>query len=287
MSTTTAPTTAPRPVRRPRLVAGHILAWAYGALLLIPLYYLLVSAFKPNIEIFDKPFALPTGLSLKNFASAWERASLGTALSNSILITASAALLTLALAIPASYALARSRGRLGTAIERLFSMGFLIPGFAALVPTVLLAIALGMFQTRLFVILFMPATALPLSVVLLTQFMRTVPAELEESAVLDGANRWMVLKEIYLPIAMPGIATVTILNVLNFWNEYLFTLILGGPNPNVRTAQVALPTLVSQTSTDYGVLAAGTLLTLLPVYIAYILLSRQMENALLQGAVKG
>ncbi|ROS79139.1 carbohydrate ABC transporter permease [Cellulomonas sp. PhB143] len=268
------------------LVPAHVLAWLYALLLVIPLYYVVVSAFKTNGDIFAHPFALPTSISFDNFSTAWSRANLGTALANSVLITGTSAVLTLALAVPAAYGLARARGRLGTAVERLFSLGFLIPGFAALVPTVLLAIAVGLFQTRIFVILFMPATALPLSVILLTQFMRTVPPELEESATLDGASRWVVLRHIYLPIAMPGIATVTILNLLNFWNEYLFTLILGGPSPSVRTVQVALPTLVSQTSTDYGVLAAGTLVTLVPVYVAYILLSRQMEDALLQGAVK-
>ncbi|SEE64498.1 carbohydrate ABC transporter permease [Ruania alba] len=277
---------ARRSTRGLALLPAHVLTWAYALLLVIPLYYLLVSAFKPNLEIFANPFALPESFGFSNFVAAWSRAQLGTALSNSLLITGSSLVLSLALAIPAAYGLARARGRLGTAIERLFSLGFLIPGFAALIPTVLLAIAIGMFQTRGFLILFMPATALPLSVILLTQFMRTVPAELEESATLDGANRWAVLWHIFLPIAMPGVATIAILNMLNFWNEYLFTLILGGPDPRVRTIQVALPTLVSQTNTEYGVLAAGTLITLVPVYVAYILLSRRMEEALVQGAVK-
>ncbi|MCG5217860.1 carbohydrate ABC transporter permease [Streptosporangium sp. KLBMP 9127] len=268
------------------LLPAHILAWVYAALLAVPLYYLAVSAFKENLEIFSSPFALPGSYTPENFLTAWERADLGTALLNSVLVTGVSALLTLALAIPAAYGLARARGGLGTLVERFFALGFLIPGFAALIPTVLLAIALGMFQTRAFLILFMPATALPLSVILLTQFMRTVPRELEESASLDGASRWSVMRYIYLPIARPGIATITILNMLNFWNEYLFTLILGGPDPSVRTVQVALPTLISQTNTQYGVLAAGTLLMLVPVYVAYVVLSRQMENALLQGALK-
>jgi multiple sugar transport system permease protein len=86
---------------------------------------------------------------------------------------------------------------------------------------------------------------------------------------------------------MPGVVTVTILNLINFWNEYLFALILNGPDPEIRTAQVALPTLISATSTDYAVLAAGVLITLLPIYLAYAVASRRMEQALLQGALKG
>jgi len=123
--------------------------------------------------------------------------------------------------------------------------------------------------------------------VLLVQFMRAIPRELEESAAMDGASRLKILTAIYLPLVMPGVVTVTILNLINFWNEYLFALILNGPDPEIRTAQVALPTLISATSTDYAVLAAGVLITLLPIYLAYAVASRRMEQALLQGALKG
>lgn len=122
---------------------------------------------------------------------------------------------------------------------------------------------------------------------LLAQFMRTVPVELEESALLDGAKRWQVLRHIYLPVVTPGIATVAILNFLSFWNEYIFSMVLLGSDPRVRTIQVAIPVLVSQTSTDYGVLMAACLLAMLPTLLVYAILQRRLEDALLQGAVKG
>lgn len=190
------------------------------------------------------------------------------------------------LAIPAAYAVARAPGRVGALVERFFALGLLIPAFAALVPTLLLSVYLGMFQTREFFILFQPATALPLSVILLAQFMRAVPAELEESAMIDGASRLRILVSIYVPIVMPGIVTVLILNFLSFWNEYLFALVLIGPDPELRTVQVALPNLASQTATEYAVLLAACLITMVPVYAIYILLQRRLEDALLQGAVK-
>ena len=281
--------TASRRRRRPpspTVIAPTILAWGYALLLLIPLYYLIVSSFKGNLTIFTHPFTPGFEQGFDNFTAAVSRARLGQATLNSILITVAAEILTLLLAIPAAYALARSGGRIADLVEKFFALGFLIPGFAALVPTVLLAIWLGLFQTRIFLILFLPAGALPLSVILLTQFMRTVPKELEESGMLDGATRLQVLLRIYIPLTMPGIATIAILNFLGFWNEYLFALILAGPAPDVRTIQVALPTLVSQTNTEYGVLAAGTFLTLIPVYLVYVVLQRRMEEALLSGAVK-
>ena len=104
---------------------------------------------------------------------------------------------------------------------------------------------------------------------------------------MDGASSLQVLRQVYLPICVPGIATVLLLNFLSFWNAYLYPLILIGPDTAQRTIQVALPTLKVDAGTDYGVLMAGTLFTLLPVYLVYTLLQRQMQRALLSGAVKG
>jgi multiple sugar transport system permease protein len=262
------------------------LSWIYAALLAAPIYYLLVSALKTNIEIFTRPFAAPARWLWQNFATAWNSAGLGQALLNSVLICAVGIVLTLFLAVPASYALARSDSRPARIISRAFAAGFLIPPFAALIPTVILAIRMGLFFTREFQMLYLPASALPLSVLLLTQFMRTVPGELVESAALDGAGHWHTLTKVFIPIARPGIVSVMILQLLTFWNEYLFSLTITGTGREVRTVQVALPTLVSD-STNYGVLAAGTVLTLLPVYIVYSVMSKRMQEALVAGAVKG
>lgn len=265
---------------------SHVLAWAYGALLVIPLYFMIVSAFKGNTAIFNEPFALPTDWGLHNFVDAWQNASLGSGLLNSLIVTAGAEAVSIVVAVPAAFAIARTKGSLSMLVERIFAMGLLIPAFAALVPTILLAIAVGLFQTRLFLVLFLAASAMPLSVLLLTQFMRTIPVELEESAAMDGARPLRILWSIHTPLTLPGIVTVLILNFLSFWNEYLFTLSLLGSDASIRTSQVALPGLVSENFTQYGVLLAGCLITMIPVYVVYIALQRRVENALLQGAVK-
>ncbi|MER5279334.1 carbohydrate ABC transporter permease [Streptomyces sp. NPDC002809] len=265
---------------------AHILAWLYAALLVVPLYYLLVSAFKTNDQIFGSPFSPPTSFSPHNFGEAFSSADLGPAIVNSVLVTVVALALTLALAIPAAFAIARTEGRVGALVERVFSLGFLVPTFAALFPTFLLAAATGLFHTRTFMILFLPATAMPLSVVILVQFMRTIPREMEEAARMDGASTFAVLRHIYTPMCMPGIATILLLNFLTFWNEYLYSLVIIGPDPEQRTVQVALPTLKSLTGTDYGILTAGTVLTLVPVWAVYTVLQKRMQQALVSGAVK-
>jgi multiple sugar transport system permease protein len=267
------------------LLPAHILVWTYAALLGIPIYFVIVSAFKDNIAIFDTPLALPNSLSTHNFVEAWNTVKLGRGLINSLIVTTMSELVTLALALPAAYGIARSKGKIGAIVERIFALGFLIPAFAAMVPTLLLSIKLHMYHTLPFFSLFLSATTLPISVILLSQFMRTIPAELEESAMLDGATRWQTLRFIYLPLTRAGIVLAVILNFLTYWNEYLFSLVLLGYQTSTRTVQVALPILITN-STQYGVLLAGTLISLIPVYIVYIFFHRKIEGALLAGSIK-
>jgi len=266
---------------------AHGGAWLYVLFLIVPLYYILISSVKTNTEVFRSPINPIGSAGIQNYLDAANFASLGPALLNSAYISIGALVLTLLLAIPAAFGLARSTGRIAGLIEKIFAMGFLIPGFAALVPTVLLAIALGLFQSREFFILFFPATALPLTVILLVQAMRAIPPELEESAILDRAGTLQILWHIYVPLTAPTVALVAIVNFLNFWNEYFFTLVIGGPRVDVRTVQVALPTLTSQTNAQFGILAAGIVISLIPVYIIYAFTAKRMEQALVAGAVKG
>jgi multiple sugar transport system permease protein len=267
------------------LLPAHILVWTYATLLGIPIYFVFISAFKDNIAIFDTPLAFPTSFSFNNFVEAWNTVKLGRGLINSLIVTTMSELVTIALALPAAYGIARSKGKVGAIVERFFALGFLIPAFAAMVPTLLLSIKLHMYHTLPFFSLFLSATTLPLSVILLAQFMRTIPTELEESAMLDGATRWQTLRFIYLPLTRAGIVLVVILNFLTYWNEYLFSLVLLGYDTSTRTVQVALPILITN-STQYGVLLAGTLISLIPVYIVYIFFHRKIEGALLAGSIK-
>ncbi|RFA16896.1 transporter [Subtercola boreus] len=269
------------------VVVADSLVWLYGLIILIPVYYLIVTSLKTNTEIFSAPAALPTHAALDNFINAANFASLPQALINSSVITIGAELVTLGLAIPAAYGLSRTDGKIGAALERVFSAGFLIPAFAALVPTVILAVNLNLFYNPIFLVIFYPATQLPLSVVLLTQYMRSIPKELEESSMMDGANRWTVLWRIYTPLIVPGLVSVALLNFLTFWNEYLFSLSILGTDTAVRTVQVAVPALIGQQTTNYGILAAGCIISIIPVLVVYLLLQRQMENALVAGALKG
>jgi multiple sugar transport system permease protein len=154
------------------------------------------------------------------------------------------------------------------------------------VPTYLMAVRSHLIDRPLvFLVLFYAAAGLPLSVLLLAQFMRTVPSELEEAATIDGASRMRILWHVIIPMVKPGIVTVAILNFLGVWNEYLFASVIA--TEDARTVQVALPFLSDFRGTNLGLVAAGIVITLLPVYAVYAVLHRRMQEALVAGAIKG
>ena len=158
-----------------------------------------------------------------------------------------------------------SRRAYPRSLEAIFSLGFLIPGLAILMPIYLMAAKAGLLYNPIALIIVYPAFNLPLSMILLTGFMRKLPRELEESAVMDGGNVLQIIFHIFLPLCTPGIITVLVLNFINIWNEYLFALILM--DSDNRTIQLATALLrASQRSVDYGLIAAGVVISMIPVY---------------------
>jgi multiple sugar transport system permease protein len=263
----------------------YSLATFYALVILLPMYYLAVCAFKDNAAIFNSPLALPTSLGLKNFREAEAGAHLIRAMAISLGVAVSAETITLLLAFTAAYAIARIRTPLAAAAEGFFSLGFLIPALAMLVPVVMLMSQLHLLYSPLTLILFYPAGRLPMAIVVLASYLRTVPVELEESAEIDGANRLHVLQHILFPLAVPGIITVVIVNFIGIWNEFLFSLVLVSQKD--RTIQVALSVLKGDRLVDYGVLAAGVLISVLPVLVVYVLFLEKVVAGLYVGAVKG
>ena len=152
-------------------------------------------------------------------------------------------------------------------------------------PIYLMAAKAGLLYNPVALVILYPAFNLPLSMILLTSFMRKLPRELEESAVMDGGNVLQIIGYIFLPISSPGIITVLVLNFINMWNEYLFALILM--DSNNRTIQLATALLrANQRSVDYGMIAAGVVISMIPVYIAFVLFQEKIMNGMLAGAVK-
>jgi len=254
-------------------------------LIVIPLYFVVISAFKNNAQIILTPLALPLTFDFQKFLQAQENVNLLRAITISTGITVGAEALTLLIAFPAAYAVARIQTRLAAVVEGVISLGFLIPGLAILMPIYLMTAKAGLLYNPIALVILYPAFNLPLSMILLSSFMRKLPRELEESAVMDGGNVLQIIAFIFLPVCTPGIITVLVLNFINIWNEYLFALILM--DSNNRTIQLATALLRSnQRSVDFGLIAAGVVVSLIPVFIAFTLFQEKIMTGMLAGAVK-
>jgi multiple sugar transport system permease protein len=267
------------------VLGGYFFAILYSALIIIPLYFVIISAFKDNTQIITTPLALPTSLSFQKFLQVQTNVNALRAGAITIGITIGAELLTLFLAFPAAYAIARISTRLAPVTEGIFSLGFLIPGLAILMPIYMMTAKAGLLYNPIALVIFYPALNLPLTLILLTGFMKKLPRELEESAVMDGGNVLQIIFYIFFPLCMPGIITVMVLNFINIWNEYLFALILM--DSNNRTVQLALALLrANQRTVDYGLIAAGVLISMLPVLIIFIFFQDKIMSGMLAGAIK-
>jgi multiple sugar transport system permease protein len=229
--------------------------------------------------------ALPSALDFNKFFQAQANVDLLRAMLISVAVAIGAEILTLVLAFPAAYAIARMQTRLAAFTEAIFSLGFLIPSLAILMPVYLMTAKAGLLYHPIALVILYPAFSLPLSLVLLTSFMRKLPRELEESAVMDGGNVFQIIIYIFFPICMPGILTVLVLNFINIWNEYLFALILM--DSNNRTVQLALALLrANQRSVDYGLIAAGVVISMIPVFVVFVFFQDRIMSGMLTGAIK-
>ncbi len=266
------------------LSINYGLAIIYALIIIIPLYFVFVSAFKTNAEIFNDPLGLPNSLSFDNFKTVEERVGILKAIQMSFIITTAAEGSILLVAFLAAYAIARIPTPLSAIAETYFGIGFLIPGFSVLVSVFLLSVRLNVLNEIWYLVAYYTAAKLPITIILLASYLRTVPVELEESAALDGASRLHMIIYVFFPLARPGIITVLVLNFIDIWNEYIFALILLSNDD--KTVQVAIPLLKSLRSVDYSLIAAGVVISIIPVYIVFILFQERITEGMMSGAVK-
>jgi multiple sugar transport system permease protein len=266
----------------------YTVAVLYALIILVPVYFIFVSSFKQNPEILNHSLALPETWDLSNYEKLFSSRyafNLGNATYNSLIITVLSEIFTIVLAFPAAFAIARIKTRLAPIVESIFGFGFLIPAFTVMLPIFLLMAKFGLLYNPLALVLFYPATRMPISVLILAGFLRQVPQEIEDSATLDGANPLQMLRHIFFPLAIPGIVTVVILNFITFWNEFLFALLLL--DTENRTIQIALSTLKGVRVINYGMIAAGVVFSVLPVMIVFILFQEKIVRGMMSGGVKG
>jgi raffinose/stachyose/melibiose transport system permease protein len=272
--------------RRPNWLGGAA-GWLWLLIVIVPIYWIVITSLKTQSNYFlTNPLAPPTEPTLDNYRFVLE-ADFVRYFINSVIVTLGAVVPAVLLSFMAAYAIVRGAGdqRLLRSVNSLFLMGLAIPLQAAIIPVYLIIIRLHLYDTLLAIILPSIAFAIPLSVLVLSNFIRDVPKELFDSMRVDGASEWATLRRLAFPLTRPALVTVSIYNGLFIWNGFLLPLILT-QSPDQRTLPLALWTFQGQYSVNVPAVLASVVLTVLPILALYAIGRRQLLSGLTAGFSK-
>ncbi|UUV30758.1 carbohydrate ABC transporter permease [Amycolatopsis roodepoortensis] len=272
-------------MRRAGTPIGYVAAIAVLGITVVPLLFVILGGFRTTAQINASPAGLPGPWVWDNYAVILGSASFWTFLGNSALIAVIATALTVALGSMAAYALSRYtfKGREG--FYTLFTLGLLFPLGVATLPLYLWLRQLGMLESFWGVAIPEAAFSLPVTIVILRPFMRAIPGEIEDAAVLDGASRLGFFWRILLPLSAPALTTVAVLAFVTSWNFYLLPLLVFNDSANF-TLPLGVATFQSQYSQDTARVLAFTALSMIPALAFFVLAERRIVGGL-TGSVKG
>ncbi|TCM38935.1 carbohydrate ABC transporter permease [Kribbella sp. VKM Ac-2568] len=265
---------------------GGTAGWVWLLIVMVPLYWVVVTSFKAqSVYYLHNPLSLPTDPTLDNYRLVIE-SDFPRFFLNSVIVAAGTVIPAGAIAFMAAYAIVRGAGSRFLALTNgLFLMGLAIPLQATIIPVYLLIIKMQLYDSLLALMLPSIAFAIPLSVLVLTNFIRDVPKELFESMRVDGATEWGMLRTLALPLTRPALVTVGIYNGLAVWNGFLLPLILT-QSPDKRTLPLGLWTFQGQYSVNVPAVLASVVLSTLPIVILYAIGRRQLLSGLTAGFSK-
>jgi raffinose/stachyose/melibiose transport system permease protein len=265
---------------------GGAFGWVWLVIVLLPLYWIVITSFKTQETYFQQnPLVPPSAPTAANYQLVIQ-SDFVRYFVNSTIVTLGAVLPAVFISFMAAYAIVRAFGRRFLRwVNGLFLMGLAIPLQAVIIPVYLIIIRLHLYDTLLAIILPSIAFAIPLSVLVLSNFIRDVPKELFESMRVDGATEWGTLWHLAFPLTRPALVTVTIYNGLAIWNGFLLPLVLT-QSPNQRVLPLALWTFQGQYSVNVPAVLASVVLTTLPIVILYAIGRRQLLSGLTAGFSK-
>lgn len=266
-------------------MAKYAVLGFYSLVAILPIALIVVNSFKTRSAIFDTPLALPTAGTFS--AEGYERV-LGNDytrwLVNSFIVTSASVMTVLLVGSLAAFALARYVFPGRRAINLYLVAGILLPTILGSVVTLRLLASMGLVNNLLSVILVSSAQAIPLSVFVLTQFVREVPSELLDAGRIDGANEFRLYR-LVLPLIRPGLGAVAVLTIIPVWNDLWWPLILA-PSRKTQTLILGTQQFAGQFLTDWNALLASLTLAMLPVLVLFAIFSRQLVRGLTAGAIK-
>ena len=267
-------------------IVAFAFLFLYAFVSAYPLVFTLIASFKTDQEIFSNPFGLPSALSFENYIRAWTISRLPQYFLNSIILSVSVCVLLVILGSMAAYAISKFKFKYSNLLYIYFIMGMMIPAQSTIIPIAFDVGKLGIRDSLPLVILIISAFQFPITLLIFTGFMGTIPDELEEAAILDGCNTFDVYTRIILPLSSPAIITVTILNFLVAWNNILFPLVFLNSD-SVKPIAIGMLGFFATRTSDYSGMMAAIVMTCLVPALVYIFAQEKVEQGLTAGAVKG
>ena len=254
---------------------------------LFPVYWMFTFSLKNNEEIFGaNVVGLPKHWLWSNYSSALGTGRMGTYFLNSVIVATATILITLAVALMATFALTRLIWKRRKTLNKFFMLGLTIPIHASIVPVYVTLSRLHLLNTYWALIIPYSAFSLSMAILVCTGFMNEIPRELDESACIDGCSIWGIFFRIIVPLMKPAVATVGIYTFLQCWNELMFANIFISKS-SLKTLPVGIQALSGQYTTEWGPIGAALCLATFPTLILYIFLSRKIQESFIAGAVKG
>ena len=266
-------------------VLAYLLMITFTLLTIIPLTWMILSAFKPHALIVRHPLAPPMTWYVQNFVLAWTQGHLGIYFVNSIIYSLTATFCTVLFAMSSGYALSKFHYKSSCFVSLLYTLGLLITVHSVIVPLFIMETKLGLSNTRLGVILPYIAFGLPFQVFLATTYIKGIPDAMQESAIIDGANYIQIFLRIITPVATPIISTMFIYTFLGNWNEFILVLTLTS-DLTVRSLPVGINSFAGGMSRDYGLQFAALVIGTVPMIIFYLIFKDKIAQGFAAGALK-
>lgn len=271
-----------------RRTVPHVVLLTYVAMILIPFVIVVFSSFKEsNAEVAAHPLGFPKEWVFDNYVKAWKQAKINVYFFNSLYLSMAAAVSSVLLAAAGAFALTRMKfARLSKLTYQFVLLGMLVPGNVLFIAQYILVKDLGILNHHLALYLPYTAGALPFSILLISAFMKSVPAELEEAAIVDGLSAQGLFARIILPITLPALVTVFIVNYLGNWNEYLLANFFISSD-GLKTLPTGMVGFRDAYQTNYPLICTGIVFSVLPVLVMYAFLQKKIIEGLTAGSVKG
>ena len=263
-----------------------IAALAVGIVFVSPLYLVFVNSVKTVREIYLSPLGLPVEISWNNFGRVMEKIDFGQALKNSLFFVVFGVAGLLVICSMAAYRLARHRTRVNKFVYLLLVSSILVPFQTVMIPLIKIIASIGLYNTRIGVLLAYYGYGIPFAVFLFYGFLSSIPREIEEAALIDGGSLFQVYRCIILPLLKPICVTVAVLDVLWIYNDFLLPFVLISDN-ELRTLPLVMYTFFTAYERPWDLAMASLTMVLTPAIIMFVILQKRITGGIVSGAVKG